>query len=30
MKDVDMEDEAKILGHFSDALREMATSIMDL
>ena len=25
-----MEDEAKILGHFSNALCEMATSIMDL
>ena len=30
MKDVEMEDEAITLGHFSDALNEMAASIMDL
>ena len=30
MKDVDMEDKAKILGHFSNTLPEMAASIMDL
>ena len=30
MRDIDTEDEAKILGHFSDALREMATSIVGL
>ena len=30
MKDAEMEDEAVILGHFSDALHEMAASIMDL
>ena len=30
MKDAEMEDEATILGHFSDALHEMAASIMDL
>ena len=30
MKDVEMEDEAITLGHFSDALNEMATSIVDL
>ena len=30
MKDADTEDEAKILGHFSDALQEMAASIMNL
>ena len=29
-KDDDFDDEAKLLGHFSDALREMATSIVDL
>ena len=29
-KDNDLDDEAKLLGHFSDALREMATSIVDL
>ena len=29
-KDVDTEDEATILGHFSDALREMANSIVGL
>ena len=29
-KDDDLDDEAKLLGHFSDALREMATSIVDL
>ena len=29
-KDVDAEDDAAILGHFSDTLREMANSIMDL
>ena len=30
MKDAETEDEAIILGHFSDALHEMATSIVDL
>ena len=30
MKDTEMEDEAVILGHFSDALHEMAASIVDL
>ena len=30
IKDGDAEDEAKILSHFSNALREMAASIMDL
>ena len=30
MKDIDTEDEAKILGHFSDALCKIAASIMDL
>ena len=29
-KDDDFDDEAKLLGHFSDALREMAASIVDL
>ena len=29
-KDDDFDDEAKLLGHFSDALREMAASIADL
>ena len=29
-KDDDLDDEAKLLGHFSDALREMAASIVDL
>ena len=29
-KDNDFDDEAKVLGHFSDTLREMAASIMDL
>ena len=29
-KDDNFDDEAKLLGHFSDALREMATSIVDL
>ena len=29
-KDDDFDDETKLLGHFSDALREMATSIVDL
>ena len=29
-KDHDFDDEAKLLGHFSDALREMAASIVDL
>ena len=29
-KDNDFDDEAKLLGHFSDALREMAASIVDL
>ena len=29
-KDNDFDDETKLLGHFSDALREMATSIVDL
>ena len=29
-KDDDLDDEAKLLGHFSNALREMATSIVDL
>ena len=29
-KDDDFDDEAKLLGHFSDALREMATNIVDL
>ena len=29
-KDDDFDDEAKLLGHFSDALHEMATSIVDL
>ena len=29
-KDTDTEDEAKLLGHFSNALLEMARSIMDL
>ena len=29
-KDTDVEDEAAVLGHFSDALREMANSIMGL
>ena len=29
-KDDDFDDEAKVLGHFSNALREMATCIMDL
>ena len=30
MKDTEMEDEAKNLGHFSDILHEMAASIIDL
>ena len=30
MKDTEMEDEAAVLSHFSDALSEMAASIMDL
>ena len=30
MKDAEVEDEAIILGHFSDGLREMAASIIDL
>ena len=30
MKDTEMEDEATVLSHFSDALSEMAASIMDL
>ena len=30
LKDVEMEDEAKILGHFSNTLTEMASSIVDL
>ena len=30
MKDADTEDEAKLLGHFSDTLHKMAGSIMDL
>ena len=29
-KDDDFDDEAKLLGHFSDALRKMAASIVDL
>ena len=29
-KDDDFDDEAKLLGHFSDALHKMATSIVDL
>ena len=29
-KDDDFDDEAKLLGHFSDTLQEMATSIVDL
>ena len=29
-KDDDLDDEAKLLGHFSDTLREMAASIVDL
>ena len=29
-KDDDFDDEAKLLGHYSDALREMAASIMGL
>ena len=29
-KDDDFDDKAKLLGHFSDALQEMATSIVDL
>ena len=29
-KDDDFDDEAKLLGHFSDALREMAASKVDL
>ena len=29
-KDDDFDDETKLLGHFSDALREMAASIVDL
>ena len=29
-KDDDLDDEAKLLGHFSDALQEMAASIVDL
>ena len=29
-KDDDFDNEAKLLGHFSDALHEMAVSIMDL
>ena len=29
-KDDDLNDEAKLLGHYSDALREMAASIVDL
>ena len=29
-KDDDFDDETKLLGHFSDALREMAVSIVDL
>ena len=29
-KDDDLDDKAKLLGHFSDALREMAASIVDL
>ena len=29
-KDNDFDDEAKLLGHFNDALQEMATSIVDL
>ena len=29
-KDDDFDDKAKVLGHFSDALQEMAASIMDL
>ena len=29
-KDDDFDDEAKLLGHFSDTLHEMATSIVDL
>ena len=28
--DMDTDDDSKILGHYSDALREMAQSIMDL
>ena len=30
MKDTEMEDEAMVISHFSDALSEMAASIMDL
>ena len=30
MKDTEMEDEAAVLSHFSDALSEMAASIMNL
>ena len=30
MKDAEMEDEAVILGHFSDTLHEMAASVVDL
>ena len=30
MKDVETEDKAITLGHFSDALNEMAASIVDL
>ena len=30
LKDMDMEDEAAVLGHFSNALREMANSIVGL
>ena len=29
-KDNDFDDDSKLLGHFSDALREMAASIVDL
>ena len=30
LRDVDVDNKAKMLGHFSDALHEMATSIIDL
>ena len=30
IRDIDAEDKAKMLGHFSDALHEMASSIIDL
>ena len=30
MKDAEMDDDAAVLGHFSDALQEMAASIVGL